>query len=206
MKPPKSKHITWHGANVTREEREALMGQKGAVVWFTGLSGAGKSTVATALERTLFARGWETCVLDGDNVRLGLNADLTFSADDRSENLRRVAEVARLFAEQGLIAITAFISPSRRDRARARQILQRGGLDAPFIEVYLNTPLATCEQRDPKHLYARARAGDIGEFTGISAPFEPSARADLVIDTSTTDVDEAVARLVAHLEPRVVVR
>ncbi|HVC20329.1 MAG TPA: adenylyl-sulfate kinase [Vicinamibacterales bacterium] len=205
LMPATSANLTRPVGYVSCERRQARHGHRGAVVWFTGLSGAGKSTLAAALERELFARGWEACVLDGDNVRVGLSADLGFTAADRAENLRRVAEVARLFAEQGLIAITAFISPSRTDRLRARQILGREGLDVPFAEVYLSTPLAACEARDPKRLYARARAGEIGEFTGISAPFEPPDHADLVIDTSAVGLEEAVAQLVEYLAPRLAV-
>jgi len=203
--PAASANLTRSVGHVSRETREARHGHRGAVLWFTGLSGSGKSTLATALERELFARGWQVCVLDGDNVRFGLSADLGFSAEDRAENIRRVAEVARLFAERGIIAITAFISPSRADRLLARRILQRDDLDVPFAEVHLSTPLEVCEARDPKRLYARARTGEIADFTGISAPFEPPDHADLAIDTSAVGLDEAVALLVEHLEPRVAV-
>jgi bifunctional enzyme CysN/CysC len=193
-------------SQVPREERHARNAHKGAVVWFTGLSGSGKSTLATALERELFTRGWQAFVLDGDNVRFGLSADLGFSMVDRGENIRRVAEVAKLFAEAGFIAITAFISPYRSDRLRARQIMQREGLDIPFAEVYLSTPLSVCESRDPKHLYARARAGEIKEFTGISAPFEPPDHAELSIDTSSVSFEEALAVLLEDLTRKVEVR
>jgi adenylyl-sulfate kinase len=170
------------------------------------LSGSGKSTLAIALEREGFDRGWQALVLDGDNIRFGLSADLGFSAHDRSENIRRVAEVARLVAEAGMIAITAFISPYRNDRMRARQIMQQQPLEIPFVEAYLSTPLEVCEARDPKHLYARARAGEIKEFTGISAPFERPDQPELVIDTSKVSVEEAVHALLDHLLPRIELR
>lgn len=188
---------------VIRTERHARHGHKGAVVWFTGLPGAGKSTLASALERELFGLGWQAFVLDGDDLRLGLSADLGFSMADRVENIRRVAEVAKLFAEAGFVAIAAFISPYRNDRRRARHIMQREGLDIPFVEVYVSTPLEVCEARDPKHLYARARRGEIKDFTGISAPFEPPERAELVIDTSHVGVQEAVALILEHVTSRV---
>jgi bifunctional enzyme CysN/CysC len=168
-----------------------------AIVWFTGLSGAGKSTLALALQRELRRRGRPTSVLDGDDLRNGLNADLGFSPADRSENARRVAEVARLLAENGVVAVTALISPMGADRLRARQIADQAGI--PFVEVYLSTPLDVCEARDPKGLYVLARQGAISRFTGVSAPFEPSETADLIIDTSKTSVGDAVALLLAHL-------
>lgn len=201
-----SAHLTRLTTQVSREDRHVRNRHKGAVVWFTGLSGAGKSTLATALEREIFNRHWQAFVLDGDNLRFGLSADLRFSMADRAENIRRVAEVAKLFAEAGLIAITAFISPYRSDRARARQIMQQEGLDIPFAEVYLSTPLEVCEARDPKHLYARARTGEIREFTGISAPFEPPDHPELVIDTSVVDLNEAIVLLLDHLASRIDVR
>jgi adenylyl-sulfate kinase len=198
-----SANITRAIGHVSCEQRHARNRHKGAVVWFTGLPGSGKSTLAVALERELFDRGWQVFVLDGDNIRFGLSADLGFSVADRAENIRRVAEVARLLAECGVIAIAAFISPYRSDRMAARRILRREGSTTPFAEVYLCTPLDVCEARDPKGLYARARAGEIEEFTGVSAPFEPPARAELVIDTSVVGVEEAVDRVVEHLVPRV---
>jgi adenylyl-sulfate kinase len=167
------------------------------------LSGAGKSTLAYALERELFDQGKQPVVLDGDAIRHGLSTDLGFSAADRAENIRRVAETAKLFAEAGFVAITALISPYRSDRARARQIIQGAGGNVPFIEVYLNTPINICEARDPKHLYARAKRGEIPEFTGISAPFEPSDRAELVIDTSVLSLDHSLGRLLSFLTPTI---
>ena len=177
--------------------RPISRGGKAAIVWFTGLSGAGKSTLAVALQRELSRRGRPTLVLDGDALRTGLNADLGFSAADRTENVRRVAHVARLIAECGVVAISALISPSRADRLRARQIAEEGGMR--FIEVYLSTPLDVCEARDPKGLYVLARSGAITEFTGISSPFEPSRRADLVIDTSKVSIEEALTLLLGQV-------
>jgi bifunctional enzyme CysN/CysC len=180
---------------VTPTERSRANGHHGAVLWLTGLSGAGKSTIAMGLERTLFERGRQVYVLDGDGVRQGLNGDLGFSPEDRAENIRRVAETARLFAEAGMIVVTALISPTREDRARAREI---GG--AFFREIYVAADLETCESRDPKGLYRRARVGEIPEFTGVSAPYEAPEAAELVIDTGALAIDEAVAELVAFAE------
>jgi bifunctional enzyme CysN/CysC len=180
---------------VTPTERSRANGHHGAVLWLTGLSGAGKSTIAMGLERTLFERGRQVYVLDGDGVRQGLNGDLGFSPQDRAENIRRVAETARLFAEAGMIVVTALISPTREDRARAREI---GG--AYFREIHVAADLETCESRDPKGLYRRARVGEIPEFTGVSAPYEAPEAAELVIDTGALSIDEAVAELVAFAE------
>lgn len=183
-------------ARVTTDERHRRLGHRGAVVWLTGLSGAGKSTLADGLERTLFDRGMHAIVLDGDRVRFGLNADLGFSADDRRENIRRVAEVAKLFAETGVIAITAFISPYAADRQRAREIIAGlGDAGVPFIEVFVDATLAVCEARDPKGLYRKARAGEIAEFTGVSAPYEAPGSPEVVIRTDACAADEGVAQL-----------
>jgi bifunctional enzyme CysN/CysC len=198
-----ARNVTRSISSVTQEERQKLHRHRGAVVWLTGLSGSGKSTIATAVERELFDRGLHVFVLDGDNIRYGLSADLGFSAADRAENIRRVAETAKLFAEAGLIAITAFISPYRSDRARARQVLQEGNLLIPFTEVFVDAPLAVCEARDPKQLYAKARAGTIKEFTGISAPYESPEAPDLVIHTDRVSVQEAVSAILDHLLPRI---
>jgi len=200
---PASANLTRSVSQIPHEARHARNKHKGAVVWFTGLSASGKSTLATALERELFDRGWQAFVLDGDNIRFGLSSDLGFSAGDRSENIRRVAEVAKLLAEAGVIAIAAFISPNRNDRMRARQIMEREGQDLTFAEVYLSTSLAVCEARDPKNLYARARAGEIKDFTGVSAPFEAPDQAEVVIDTGIVSREEALAILIKHLAPRV---
>jgi bifunctional enzyme CysN/CysC len=197
------RNVTRSVSAVTQEERQKHHRHRGAVVWLTGLSGSGKSTIATAVERELFDRGLQVFVLDGDNIRFGLSADLGFSAADRAENIRRVAETAKLFAEAGLIAITAFISPYRSDRARARQVLQEGNVAIPFTEVFVDAPLEVCEARDPKHLYAKARAGTIKEFTGISAPYEAPEAPDLVVHTDRASVQEAVTAILDHLLPRI---
>lgn len=196
--PSKSTNITWHQSGVSTEERTALNGHQPALLWFTGLSGSGKSTLANATARALHERGIHTYVLDGDNVRHGLNKDLTFSAEDRVENIRRIGEVAKLFVDAGLVVMTAFISPYREDRARARQIV-----GDRFIEVHVDANVATCEARDPKGLYKKARAGEIGDFTGISAPYEAPEHPELRIDTSAKPLDECVADVVAYLETRI---
>ena len=181
---------------ITSDMRARLNGHSGAVVWLTGLSGAGKSTLAAALELALFNQGKQVFVLDGDNLRRGLCSDLGFSPEDRKENVRRAGEVAKLFAEAGLVCIAAFISPYRSERALARRIAPEG----KFIEVYLNAPLAVCEQRDPKGLYARARAGQLKEFTGISAPYEPPERPDLEFRPAQLSVTECVALLLDKIK------
>jgi adenylylsulfate kinase len=172
-------NITWHEGHVDRGIRQELLKQRGATVWLTGLSASGKSTLAFTLEHALLQEGRLAYVLDGDNIRHGLNYNLGFSAADRSENIRRVAEVARLFADAGLIVLTAFISPYRCDRDNARALHERGGV--PFFEVFVDAPLAVCEERDPKGLYAKARAGQIKQFTGIDDPYEPPLRTDQML-------------------------
>jgi adenylylsulfate kinase len=184
-----------HEGHVSSEDRAALLVQKPSTVWMTGLSGAGKSTLAFALERDLIGAGRACFVLDGDNVRHGLNRDLGFNAQDRSENIRRIAEVAKLMNDAGLIVITAFISPFRADRAMARDTV---GVEL-FKEVYVSTPISVCEQRDPKKLYQRARSGEVAEFTGISSPYEAPTDPDLVLDTSTITQYEAIKQLTALL-------
>jgi adenylylsulfate kinase len=193
----RSTHITWHESGVSTADRAALNGHGAALLWFTGLSGSGKSTLANAVARALHARGVHTYVLDGDNVRHGLNRDLSFSAEDRVENIRRIGEVARLFVDAGLVVMTAFISPYRADRAQARAIV-----GAPFIEVHVDCDVAVCEARDPKGLYKKARAGEIADFTGISAPYEAPEAPELRIDTSKAPLDACVAEVVAYLEQR----
>ena len=188
------------GHLVTRAEREAVHGHRASVLWMTGLSGAGKSTIAMALERRLFGAGHNAFVLDGDNVRSGLNSDLGFAPADRSENLRRVAEVAELLAEAGTIAIVAFISPMEADREHARRTC-----GADFAEVYIATDVATCEARDVKGLYARARSGELREFTGVSAPYEAPANADITIETRGRSVDECVDELFAYVKAAVAI-
>ena len=189
------RNLTRHAGHVGAAERQRLLGQRGAVLWLTGLSGSGKSTVGYALEARLVGAGHAAFVLDGDNVRHGLNADLGFSPEDREENIRRIGEVAALFADAGVLAITAFISPYRRDRARARAAAGHGR----FVEIHVDAALEVCEQRDPKGLYQRARAGEIAEFTGVSAPYEAPERAELTLDTSALDVDGCVDRVMTYL-------
>jgi adenylyl-sulfate kinase len=189
--------VVWHAGQVTGEERAQLLGQRPATLWLTGLSGAGKSTIACALERRLLDRGHAAYVLDGDNVRHGLNRDLGFSPGDRSENIRRIAEVARLLNDAGLIVITAFISPYREDRETARSII---GEDA-FLEVHVDTPLEVCEERDPKGMYKLARAGELPAFTGVSAPYELPLDPVCSIDTAENSVEECVDLLMGLLGP-----
>jgi bifunctional enzyme CysN/CysC len=196
----KSKNIFWSEAKITRRERAAQMGHRGAVVWFTGLSGAGKSTIAQALERDLFRLGIHTYVLDGDNIRHGLNSNLGFSPEDRVENIRRVSEVAQLMADSGVVVVTAFISPYRLDRRRAREIALEG--NAEFFEVFVDAPLAVCEARDPKQLYKRARAGEIRDFTGIDAPYEPPEDPEIVVHTDRQSVEESISTILEQLLPR----
>lgn len=192
------KNIVWHNATVTRERREKLNKHRAKLLWFTGLSGSGKSTLAHALEEELHQRGCRTYVFDGDNVRHGLCRDLGFSVEDRTENIRRIGEMAKLFVDAGVIALTAFISPIREDRERARGLFPHGD----FIEVYVNCSLATCEERDVKGLYKKARTGEIPHFTGISSPYEPPLNAEIVIDTEDREVEDCVAEMVGALEER----
>lgn len=191
----KSSNTVWHHATVTRERREQLNGHKGALIWFTGLSGAGKSTLAHAVEERLHQASCRTFVLDGDNVRHGLCADLGFSDDARTENIRRVGEAAKLFVEAGTIVLTAFISPFREDRARVRSLF----MATDFIEIHTTCSLEVCEQRDVKGLYKRARQGEIAHFTGISSPYELPEDPDLRLDTEHSSLEEAVAQVLAIL-------
>jgi bifunctional enzyme CysN/CysC len=196
----KSANIFWTEGNVTSRHRTLRNGHRGAVVWLTGLSGAGKSTIAQALERELFNRNLNVYVLDGDNIRHGLNSNLGFSPEDRVENIRRVAEVANLMADSGLVVVTAFISPYRSDRRRAREIALEGGCD--FVEVFVDAPLEVCEQRDPKQLYKKARAGEIKDFTGISAPYEAPEDPEIIVRTADATLEESVGRILEVLLPR----
>ena len=196
----KSQNIFWSEGEITGAKRALRNGHKGAVVWLTGLSGSGKSTISQALERELFAIGLHVYVLDGDNIRHGLNSNLGFSPEDREENIRRVAEVGKLMADAGLIVITAFISPYRQDRRRAREIALEGGVD--FIEVFVDAPVEVCEQRDPKGLYKKARAGEIKEFTGISAPYEAPEDPEIAVRTDRLSLAESVTTIIEHLRPR----
>ena len=195
---PKTDNLVWHEPHVTSDERIRFFRQMPATLWLTGLSGAGKSTLGFALEKRLLEMGQACCVLDGDNVRHGLNRDLGFSAEERSENIRRIAEVARLMNDAGLIVITAFISPYRADRELARQIIGTEN----FLEVYISTPLEICEERDPKGIYQRARAGDVQGFTGISAPYEPPTDPVLTLNTAATAYALCVDAALAVLAPR----
>jgi len=193
---PKATNIVWHPGNVTREDRQRITGHKGCTVWFTGLSGSGKSTIAVALEKALWDRGVRSYILDGDNVRHGLNNDLGFSPADRTENIRRIGEVAKLFTDAGVVNLTAFISPYRSDRDRVRGLMGAGD----FIEVYVDCPIEECERRDVKGLYAKARAGKIPEFTGISAPYEAPEKAEIVLKTGELSEDQSVAVVMSYLE------
>lgn len=190
----KATNITWHQGDIKREDRERANGHQGAVIWFTGLSASGKSTLAHALENALFEKGCKTYVLDGDNIRHGLNKDLGFSPQDREENIRRIGEVAKLFADAGIIVMTAFISPYRSDREKARKLNPKN-----FIEVYVKCNIDICEQRDPKGLYKKAKAGEIPEFTGISAPYEEPENPEIIIDTGQCTVEQAVNFLLTYL-------
>jgi adenylylsulfate kinase len=194
----KGTNITWHHAEITRDDREKMNGHKAAVLWFTGLSGSGKSTLAHAVENALYELGCRTYVLDGDNVRHGLNKDLGFSPEDREENIRRIAEVANLFVKSGVIAITAFISPYRADRHKAREIAGGGS----FIEIFCECPLEVCEERDVKGLYKKARAGEIPEFTGISAPYEEPLNPQIAVDTSKLSLEDSTKAVISELERR----
>ncbi|MCL7957887.1 MAG: adenylyl-sulfate kinase [marine benthic group bacterium] len=195
----KSTNVFWHENHVLRADREARQGHPTAVIWFTGLSGSGKSTLANELDWRLFERGVSSYVLDGDNIRHGLNGDLGFSPEARTENIRRIGEVAKLFADAGTIAITAFISPYREDRDKVRALLDR---DEDFLEVFVEAPLEVCEERDPKGLYKKARSGEIPEFTGISAPYEAPLSPEIVVNTSSDDVATCVDRIIDVLAER----
>src|SRR5262245_41879143 len=192
----KATNIVWHAGNVTREDRQRITGHKGCTVWFTGLSGSGKSTIAVALEKALWDRGVRAYILDGDNVRHGLNSDLGFSPEDRTENIRRIGEVAKLFTDGGVVTLTAFISPYSAARHHVRGIMQAGD----FIEVYVECSVEECERRDVKGLYKKARAGQIPEFTGISAPYEEPEKPELVLRTAELSVEQSVAALLRYLE------
>jgi bifunctional enzyme CysN/CysC len=191
----RSTNVRAEAHRITNVQRITRNGHRGGVLWFTGLSGAGKSTIAMAVEQELFRRGYQAYVLDGDNVRGGLNANLSFSPEDRAENIRRVGEVAALFADSGQVVVTAFISPYRSDRQRARAAAGHG-----FHEIYIKASLATCEQRDPKGLYRRARSGEIAEFTGVTAPYEFPESPELTIDTDRLSIEESVAAVLDYVD------
>ncbi len=196
MSTPKSRNIHWHAGMVTKPDREQISGHKGCTIWMTGLSGSGKSTLAVGLEKALWSRGVRSYVLDGDNIRHGLNKDLGFSPKDRNENIRRIGEVAKLFTDAGVINVTAFISPYRSDRDSVRALMTNGD----FIEVHVDCPVEVCERRDVKGLYKKARAGEIPEFTGISAPYEAPLKPEITLRTDQASEDECLESLLSYLE------
>ena len=195
MTEQKATNITWHEGQVARSDRERMLGQRGATIWLTGLSGSGKSTIAVAAEKAIHERGRLTYILDGDNIRHGLNSNLGFSPEDRTENIRRIGEVAKLFTDAGTIVFSSFISPYRADRDAVRALMA----DGDFVEVLVDASVETCEGRDVKGLYQKARAGEIPEFTGISAPYEAPEKPELVLDTSSLSVEQSVEKLVEYL-------
>jgi adenylyl-sulfate kinase len=203
MSPTKSPDVVWQQGRVSRATRERVFDQAGATLWFTGLSGAGKSTLAFLLEHLLVEAGYKAYVLDGDNIRHGLNGNLGFSPGDREENIRRVGEVAKLFADAGLVVLASFISPFREDRRRVRDIHTQAAL--PFIEIFVDTPLLVCEQRDPKQLYAKARRGEIKDFTGISSPYEVPEQPELRLDATLDPMTNARC-LLDYLQQRGILR
>jgi len=201
MAEQKATNVVWHQGAVNRDDREKLNGHKGVTVWLTGLSGSGKSTIAVDLEKRLLERGVRAYILDGDNVRHGLNKNLGFSPEDRTENIRRIGEVAKLFTDAGMVAITAFISPYRADRDQVRALMKPGD----FVEIFVECPVEVCEQRDVKGLYKKARAGEIKEFTGISAPYEAPTSPEMTLKSHELTVDAAVAKVLGYLESKSIV-
>jgi len=197
----KTPNTIYHNATVTRERREKLNGHKSAVIWFTGLSGSGKSTLAHSVEEELHKSSFRTFVLDGDNVRHGLSSNLTFNDNDRKENIRRIGEAAKLMMEAGVIAMTAFISPFKKDRNLVRQLLSQGD----FIEIYCNASLETCESRDVKGLYKRARSGEIKNYTGINSPYEAPDNPELIIDTENESLEESVTKVIDFLKSKEII-
>jgi adenylylsulfate kinase len=193
-------NVVWHEGHVERPERERLLGQKGCTVWLTGLPSSGKSTIAFSLEHALVQQGRLAYVLDGDNIRHGLNKNLGFSAADRTENIRRIGEVAKLFADAGVVTITSFVSPYRADRDIVRRL--HDDAKSPFIEVFIDTPMDECEKRDPKGLYKKARAGEIPNFTGVSDPYEPPLSPEIILKAGQRKLEECVAELAAYLQNR----
>ena len=193
-------NVVWHDGEITREDRHMIIRQKGATIWLTGLSGSGKSTIAIALEKALHSMGKLSYRLDGDNVRLGINKNLGFSEEDRKENIRRIGEIAKLFGDAGSISLSSFISPYQSDRDQVRALHEAAKL--PFVEVFVDCALSVAEERDPKGLYKKARAGEIPEFTGISAPYEAPEKPELVLDTNAQSVEESVAALIRFLEEK----
>ena len=191
-----NQHTVWHEPDIYREDREKLNGHKSAILWFTGLSGSGKSTLAHAVEDTLYKSGIRTYVLDGDNVRKGLNKDLGFSDADRTENIRRIGEVSKLMVDAGVLTLTAFISPFIKDRDIVRSLVKPGD----FVEIYCKASLDVCEERDPKGLYKKARAGEIPEFTGINSPYEPPEQAEIVLTTDEHSIEECISQVIDYLK------
>ena len=198
MTEQKATNVTWHDGDITIDDRSALLGQKGATLWFTGLSGSGKSTVAVALEKALFQRGKLSYRLDGDNIRLGINKNLGFSAEDRTENIRRIGEIAKLFVDSGVIALSSFISPYRADREQVRALHLES--DFAFIEIFVDCTLAEAEKRDPKGLYKKARAGEIKNFTGIDDPYEAPSSPEIHLHTDQMSLEQEVATIMTYLE------
>ena len=199
MAEVKATNVHWHEGQIKQENREKMNGHKGVCIWYTGLSGSGKSTIAVRVEEKLFERGIKTYILDGDNIRHGLNKNLGFSPEDRTENIRRIGEVSRLFVDAGIMVMTAFISPYREDRDKVRALLK----DREFIEVFVDATIETCEERDPKGLYKKARAGEIKEFTGISAPYEEPLKPELVVNTTEEkDIDKNANKVIKYLEEK----
>lgn len=203
MTEVKATNVTWHDGEVSRQDRNALLKQKGVTLWFTGLSGSGKSTVAVALEKALMERGHLCYRLDGDNIRMGINKNLGFSAEDRAENIRRIGEVAKLFVDTGVIVLSSFVSPYRADRDNVRALHADSDMD--FIEVYVNVPLDVAEERDPKGLYKKARAGEIKNFTGIDDPYEAPESPEIVLNSHELSLEEEVEVLLAALQERGVI-
>lgn len=190
-----SRNIVWHSSSIDRKDREKLLKQRGMLIWFTGLSGSGKSTLANALEEKLYEKGKLTYLLDGDNIRHGLSSDLGFELKDRTENIRRIGEVSKLFVDSGIVTLGTFVSPLESDREETRNLL---GKD--FLEVYMKCSLETCEARDPKELYKKARAGEIKNFTGVDSPYEEPRDAEIVIDTDKLSIDESVEKVINYLD------
>lgn len=194
----KTNNITWHQSSVSKKDRQLKNGHKSCVLWFTGLSGSGKSTLANAVDHELFKQGFTSYVLDGDNIRHGLNKDLSFRNDDRRENIRRIGEVAKLFVDSGIIVSSAFISPFREDRALVRSMFE----DQEFIEIFLNCPIHVCENRDPKGLYKKARKGEIPDFTGITSPYEIPDHPEIIIETDQTTIEQSIQLIFAYLKEK----
>jgi adenylylsulfate kinase len=190
------KNIVWHNQNITKKDREKLLNQKPILLWFTGLSGSGKSTIANTLEKRLYQLKYKTVLLDGDNIRHGLNNNLGFSDDDRVENIRRVAEVSKLFIDAGIIVITAFISPFIKDREIAKNLLKKN----EFIEIFIDTPIDVCKKRDPKGLYKKAIQGEIKDFTGVSSPYETPVKPNINLKTDKLSIDESVEKILEYLK------